>query len=307
MENINEPYNNRVVDNKNKYRIILAILALVIVGLGISLFVNFRQSKSNEFVRSELDQTYSEMQVIKTELEAKIVEIERLGGDVEELKTVREEMDSEMAELKKQNQMAWSSYRNIQNRVEGYRELLLQKDEEIAKLQFINEELLSENINLKDEKNQLTESISMMAKAATKLEEKVGLASRLKAENISVYAINRRGRERTGDIRSRQIEQLKIDFSISENNVAPFGGKDILIRIIEPEGNVLFDVARGSGTFMYNGREEFFTAKQNILFDNSRQQLSFIYEKGTDFIEGRHTVEIYTDGYIMGSESFVVK
>jgi uncharacterized protein YoxC len=307
MENINEPYKNESVDNKNKYRIMLAALAILVIGLVISLFVNFRQSKSNEFVRAELDQTYSEMQVIKTELEGKIVEIERLGGDVEELIAVREEMDSEMAELKKQNQIAWSSYRNIQNRVEGYRELLLQKDEDIARLQFINEELLSENINLKDEKNQLAESINLMAQATSKLEEKVGLASRLKAENISVYAINRRGRERTGDIRSRQIEQLKIDFNISENNVAPFGGKDVLIRIIEPEGNVLFDVARGSGTFMYNGREEFFTSKQNILFDNSRQQLSFTYEKPSDFVEGRHTVEIYTDGYIMGSESFVVK
>jgi hypothetical protein len=308
MENINEPYNSKEANNKNKSWIILAVLAVVAVGLAISLFVNFRQSKSNEFVRSQLDLTHSEMQTIRTELDNKIIEIERLGGDVEELRSIREEMDTEMGELKKQNQIAWSNYRTIQSRVEGYRELLLQKDEEIANLRFVNEELLTENITLKDERNVLTDSINLMARTTSKLEEKVGLASRLKAENIEVYAVNRRGRERTGDvIRSRQIEQLKVDFSISENNVAPFGGKDILIRIIEPEGNVLFDVARGSGTFMYNGREEFFTAKQNILFDNTGQQLSFTYEKGTDFIEGRHTVEIYTDGYIMGAESFVVK
>jgi hypothetical protein len=308
MENINEPYNSKEANNKNKSWIILAVLAVVAVGLAISLFVNFRQSKSNEFVRSQLDLTHSEMQTIRTELDNKIIEIERLGGDVEELRSIREEMDTEMGELKKQNQIAWSNYRTIQSRVEGYRELLLQKDEEIANLRFVNEELLTENITLKDERNVLTDSINLMARTTSKLEEKVGLASRLKAENIEVYAVNRRGRERTGDvIRSRQIEQLKVDFSISENNVAPFGGKDILIRIIEPEGNVLFDVARGSGTFMYNGREEFFTAKQNILFDNTGQQLSFTYEKGTDFIEGKHTVEIYTDGYIMGAESFVVK
>lgn len=306
MENINVPKYEKPQRN-NKLTIIIAVLAILAVGLAISLYVNYRQDKSNEFVRAQLDQTVIELQGIQSELDSKIIEIEQLGGDVEQLRRVREEMDTEMAELKNQNQIAWSNYKKIQNRVEGYRELLVLKDEEIAKLKVVNEELLSENINLKDEKILLSDSITFLARTTSKLEEKVGIASRLKAENIKVYAVNKRGRERDGDLRARQIDQLKIDFNIGENNVAPIAGKDILIRILEPEGNVLFDVAKGSGTFMYNGREEFFTAKQNIIFDNSKQQLVFTYEKGSEFIEGRHTVEIYTDGYIMGAESFVVK
>ena len=307
MENTKEPYSNPDSKNQNKYRLLIGGLVLLVIGLAVALYVIYKQDKTHDFVKAELDQTYIEMQGIRNELDSKITEIEKLGGDVEQLRRVREEMDTEMGELKKQNNIAWSNYKKIQDRVEGYRELLVLKDQEIAQLKSVNEVLLSENITLKDEKILLSDSISTIAKVASRLEEKVGIASQLKAENIKVFALNKRGREREGDFRARQIDQLKIDFNIAQNNVAPIAGKDILIRILEPEGNVLFDVAKGSGTFMYLGREEFFTAKQNIIFDNSRQQLSFIYEKGSEFVEGRHTVEIYTDGYIMGSEEFLVK
>jgi cell division protein ZapB len=66
-------------------------------------------------------------------------------------------------------------------------------------------------------------------------------------------------------------------------------------------------VNRGSGTFIYNGKEEFFTASQEILFDNTRQKLSYIYEKGSDYASGKYLVEIYCDDYRIGQGNFVVK
>lgn len=306
MENIQEPtWDDGKKKKKNNW--IVIVLAVVAVGLAVSLYFNYNQGQDRKFIQSELNNTYQELETMRGELEGKISEIEQLGGDVEELRQVKDQMDAEMKELKDQNQIAWSNYKKIQNRVDGYRELLVMKDKEIDQLKSVNQELLTENISLKDEKNVLFDSISTLAQTRTKLEERVELASRLKAEQIKIYAVNKKGREKEGEFRNSQVEQLKVDFSISENEVAPIEGKEILIRIVEPEGNVLFDVARGSGTFMFNGREEFYTARQDILFDNTRQQLSFTYDKGSDFIEGRHTVEIYTDGYIMGAESFVVK
>ncbi len=70
---------------------------------------------------------------------------------------------------------------------------------------------------------------------------------------------------------------------------------------------MIFDTARGSGTFIFNGKEEFYTASQEILFDNTKQKLSYLYEKGSDYASGTYSLEIYCDDYKIGSGTFAVK
>ena len=135
----------------------------------------------------------------------------------------------------------------------------------------------------------------------------MAIASQLKAENIRVTALNDRGRERNSPFRAKQIEQLKIEFNLAENNVAPIEGKKIMTRIIDENGQVIFDVARGSGTFIFNGKEEFYTAAQEILFDNTRQRLTYLYDKGSEYASGEYTLEIYTDDYLIGKSTFEVR
>ena len=71
--------------------------------------------------------------------------------------------------------------------------------------------------------------------------------------------------------------------------------------------NYFFGGIANVGTFIYNDKEEFYTAAQEILFDNTKQRLSFLYEKGSDYASGTYTLEVYTDDYQMGSGKFVVK
>ena len=80
-----------------------------------------------------------------------------------------------------------------------------------------------------------------------------------------------------------------------------------MICVIGPDDNVLFDVASGSGTFMFKGKEEFYTAKQEILFDNTRQKLTFDYDKGSEYAPGAYHLKVYTDDYLMGEKEFMVK
>ena len=98
-----------------------------------------------------------------------------------------------------------------------------------------------------------------------------------------------------------------MEFNIAENKVAPIEGKKILVRIIDENGQPIFDTTKGSGTFMLGNKEEFYTSAQEILFDNTGQKLVFVYDKGSDYTAGTYLVEIYTDGYLMGSTQFAVK
>lgn len=297
--------------SSNRRNIIIAFLTILLVINGVKLYMDNQKSKQLEsqleMTTEELDDTYKKLSILNTELDLKIEEINRLGGDVSELRQVKEELENERNQLRNQRRISDARLKEIQGKVEGYETLLKEKDEEIIKLKETNEALFSENVGLKTEKNVLSDSIRKIAKTSQALEEKVVMASQLKAENIKIAALNSRGREREGEFRNRQIEKLKVDFNLAENKVASIGGRDIHIRVIDPSGDVLFDVAAGAGTFIIDGKEQFFTAKQEILFDNTKQKLSFIYEKGTDYSTGKHTVEIYEGVMLIGRDNFTVK
>lgn len=297
--------------NTNKKNLYIAILALLLVMIGVFYYMGYREKEelkaeiSNK--NTELLETYEKLSQISNELDQKIIEIEALGGDVAELQRAKAELEAEKEQLTKSASIAQRRYGEIRNKVQGYETLLKQKDLELTRLRSLSDSLFVENTNLKTTQNKLADSISQITETKAELQKKVNVASRLKAENLKVIAINKRGKEREGEFRDRQVEQLKVSFNLADNPVAPIEGKDILLRVIDPNGNVLFDVATGSGTMMIDKREEFYTAKQEILFDNTRQQLSFIYEKGSEYEEGIYQVQLYADNYIIGTEKFVVK
>jgi peptidoglycan hydrolase CwlO-like protein len=292
----------------NKVPVIIAFMAIVIIIQGIKIYLD---TKERQEVRTQLITTEEELATtmqrlteISTELDEKIAQVEGLGGDVADLEQAKAEIEEE---LRRNKRATGKEIKALKDRVEGYELLLKNKDEEIAKLQSVNNELLTENKSLKTQQNRLGDSLNRLTQSKDELATKVAIASQLKAENIRIVALNERGRERNSPFRARQAEQLKIEFNVAENSVAPIEGKKIMIRIIDENGQVIFDVARGSGTFIFNGKEEFYTAAQEILFDNSRQQLTFLYDKGSEYAPGTYTLEIYTDDYMMGRGEFEVK
>ena len=89
--------------------------------------------------------------------------------------------------------------------------------------------------------------------------------------------------------------------------MAPLSAKEIMVRITDENEQVIFDVDKGSGSFILDGKETFYTATQDILFDNTGQQMTFVYEKGSEYVPGPYKVEVFTEGYLMGATSFTVK
>lgn len=287
------------------------VLIFVVVALALmlvaALVVNYIRENNLKERNAELMVVYSKLDSIGNEMQLKIVEIEQLGGNIDTLSMIRDSLEIEKAGLLDARTRSNKQIKTLQGRVEGYRELLVMKDVEISELKKVNEELVVENTELKTERNVLNKNLRTAKETEEKLTEKVQVASRLTAENIVIAALNQKGKPKEGEFRARQIDKLKVGFNISKNDVAPVSGKEILMRIIDDNDNVLFDVARGSGTFSLDGKETFYTAKQEILFDNSQQVVSFLYDKGSEYLPGRYVMEIYTDGYLMGSKSFRVK
>ncbi len=300
--------NPEVPKRNNKSAILIAFLLVIIVIQAIKIYLDAQDKvelrAENETTEQELASTMQRLTEIQKELDTKIAEIQKLGGDITELQKAKEDVEKQ---LRIKTKATGNLIAELRSKVEGYEELLKLKDEEIEKLKSVNKELLTENTDLKTEKNKLGDSINKLEQKASELQSKVAIASQLKAENFKIVSLSEKNRERESPFRARQIAKIKVEFTLAENNVAPIEGKKIMIRIVDQNGQVLFDVNKGSGTFIFNGKEEFYTAAQEILFDNSKQRLSFLYDKGSDYAEGSYILEVYTDDYLMGKGAFEVK
>lgn len=292
----------------SKVSIFVALLIVIILIQSVKIYLDYKEKvevkQQLATTEEDLGETMQKLKDIQTELDQKITEIQKLGGDVKELEKAKAEVE---LELKRSNKRSAKALQELKDRVEGYEILLKTKDEEIEKLKNVNTQLFSENRNLKTKQNKLSDSIVNLAKGKDELANKVAIASQLKAENISIKAVNNKGKERESPFKNRQLQKLKVDFNLAENKVAPIEGKKIIIRIIDENNQVIFDVAKGSGTFIFNGKEEFYTAAQDILFDNTKQRLTYLYEKGSDYTPGKYTIEIYSTDYKIGAGVFEVK
>ena len=231
-----------------KKNILIAILVIIVLVVGGGLIYKFTENtkleEENALKDKELDQAYYSLDSIGGELDKKILEISQLGGEIDTLVKIRAQLEAEKQDFRKR---AYRQIAGLKDKVEGYQELLLNQDEEIKKLKLINNELNKENTVLKTEKNELNESLRDLKSNTDELDEKIAIASRLRIEGMQILAVTDRGKEREGEFRNRNIDHLNIKFNINENKVAPIEGKDIMIKITAPDGNVLFDVAKGSG------------------------------------------------------------
>jgi cell division protein ZapB len=292
----------------SKSAIIIGALSTLVIAQSAWIYFDYKKDvvvqEQKIQVEEDLASTMQKLNDISAELDQKIVEIEKLGGDISELQKAKAEIEKEM---RRSTQRSTKAINELKAKVEGYEELLKIKDVEIEKLKEVNKELFTENRTLKTTQNKLSDSINQLSKNKDELATKVAIASQLKAENFAILAVNNKGKERESPFKNRQIEKLKVEFTLAENKVAPIEGKKIMIRVVDENNQVLFDVAKGSGTFMINSKEEFYTAQQEILFDNTRQRITFFYEKGSDYVPGTYTLEAYADNYLMGTATFIVK
>jgi hypothetical protein len=253
------------------------------------------------------------------QLDAKIAEIEALGGDIKELQNLKVRLEKDKKSLMSSKNF---NVKEFDAKIKEYESQLLLKDAEIAKLKeenavlsnqnqvlsSENTDLKSNNSELKTVKQQLEDSVYKTTVENRELSEKVTLAAALRPMSFMVSAVNSRGKERDGEeFKARRVEKIRLQFKLGENPLTKKENKTIYMRLLDPSGNVISDMATGSGAFSFGGRETIYTAKQSIMYTNSGQNVEFIYNRGASYEKGQYRIELYADGFRIGQTSFTVK
>lgn len=199
-------------NNPQKSRTNGALLAALIImtGLaGVSSYLYFDQKKVSENQEvtiservEELSTTRVKLDSISTALDAKIAEVQKLGGDVTELEKMKVQLEQDKAALRKGNRISLAKY---EAKIKQYEAFLVEKDTLIANLQRENVTLASnvkvldeENTGLKTERQRLADSVTTVV--STKSGAVYESYPRCCAESTKRESV-RRERQRKGERR----------------------------------------------------------------------------------------------------------
>ncbi|GAA3998939.1 hypothetical protein GCM10022408_07330 [Hymenobacter fastidiosus] len=305
--------------NNNRVLLIVALI-LVLLGInGVLFYMNQQKGKQNEQLTADLkvkdtklEEQIKQYETLKADFERQSQEVQGMGLANDSLEARIASINADLLKLRsfKAGSFSVAEQRRFRNRATNLESQLRKKDEEIAQLKQDNEALYTETTTLKERQNKLTDTISTVVRSNQELSEKVTIASRLQTENIRVGVINSRNKEKDDDdneFKAKRVEKVKITFNLARNDVSPKETKQVMMRLIEPDGAALYNLSTGGGTFMIDGSEAFYTAKQDLVYDNTRQPVQFVYAKGAPYKTGLHTVEVYEGGVLIGKTTFTLK
>ncbi|WP_223651472.1 hypothetical protein [Hymenobacter psoromatis] len=316
-----EPKQEYPEPRQNNSRVLLWVaLVLVLLGInGVLFYLNSQKKTENEQLTTEVQAKDSKLQAQIKEYEDLKASYERQSQDLQKLGMSNDSLNSRIAGINadllklrafKAGSFSVAQQRLFKQRAQNLEGQLRKKDEEIAELKKSNENLYTETTTLKERQNKLTDTISTIAKTNRDLSDKVGVASRIQANNIHVSVLNKRDKEKDDDkeeFKARKVDRVKVAFGLARNDVTPKDTKTVYMRILEPDGAALYNLSTGGGTFTVDGQEAFYTMKQDVVFDNTKQALNFVYAKGGDYKTGQYTVELYEGGALMGKSNFTLK
>lgn len=305
--------------NSNRKLLIIGFIIVLLAINGILLYMQHEK-------KQKIEEQEQQIQAKDTELEGQITRYESLKSDFErqsqELSamgisndSLRAKLETINADLERLRSFRASSFsvadqKKYRDRAANLEVQLKRKDEEITRLKRDNEQLFTENTSLKTTQNKLSDSVSTQRSKIQNLSQKVAIASKLNADQIKISILNKRGKEKKDDdeeFRAKAVDKIKVTFRLAKNEVTEKGSKEIMMRLIEPDGAAVYNLETGGGSFEVNGNETFYTAKTDVLFENTQETGTFLFSKGAEYKKGRHTIELYTDGYKIGQSSFTLK
>jgi myosin heavy subunit len=270
----------------------------------------------------ELSTTRVKLDSISTALDSKIAEVQKLGGNVDELMKVKADLEADRANLRRGQRMNSAQMAKYGAKIKEYEAFLVQRDTMIAQLQrekgelvVVNQGLNEENTGLKTQRQVLKDSVSLVVNQNKEvvsqnqeLATKVTRASALKAQNVKVLALNSRGKERDEDaFKAKRIDKLKLVYTLLDNPLTKEEPKDVYVRLLDPDGAIVSDMANGSGTFTVDGNETVYTTKQTVDYDNEGKKVELTYARGIRYKPGKYTVELYAEGFKIGKGEFAVR
>lgn len=292
-------------NNDKIYRITILVLGVLVLLLGI-LWVTSRQSlkevrtereiaqELNRGLQHELDSVLDDYYDFKMEYDSVLADKDSvIQANAEEIQDlIRRQED----------------YYRIRRQLNLLREITQNYVHEIDSLHTENRVLKAENVQMRDEIEQVTRRTTELAEDKQELESQVEMASALRAYQIEPFSFRIRGRGRESETdRARRVEQIRVCFLIGENPLVPAGEMNVYMRIADPDGNILRLSDTMEHAFVHMEDTLQYSVSDVVNYQNEEINTCLTWPRTEEFEPGVYAISLFTDEYRLGETALELR
>lgn len=303
-----------------KVFIIIGVIALLVIlggiGLGIWQAQELRSELAEAQSQNEQLQIANDQLQLSNELDAINSEFQQYENQAVELTNdtilakytaAKAKVEQLMNELKQQKATSKAEIeaksqkiKELQGEIATLRGLLRHYIAQVDSLGKENAGLKAENAEIRTVNESLSSQVQEVSQKNEALNQRMTLAEKLNVTGVSLQALNGKGKN---EKKITKAKQLKVTFTIPQNNSTPVGPKTIYMRLTGPEGSLLGN----AGSFPFEGTSVACTAKKTIEYSGDEVPgITMYWDVNTTLNPGDYTVELFADNYRLTSRRFTL-
>lgn len=285
--------------NNTALKILTGVLAVALLALGIYTIKFYNEEKENKAILTK------EKEVIEDELNDLIIKYDEAIAEnqimdqnlVDARDRIERLLDS--VEDNEANLLLISRYRREIGNLKTEKERLFRVVDSLNRQnQVMSQTLDSTNVVLQ-ERTRLSDSLQ---DTNQDLSNKVDRAAQLKITNLrGEGVIVRNSGKLVENDRTGRIDQVRTCFTITANDLAGPGERDMYVQVYNPENQLVGDeivVEHEGGPMVYS-------AASKVYYENNELDVCLLANTNEDkLLEGTYKVYIYADATLLGTASF---
>jgi FtsZ-binding cell division protein ZapB len=278
----------------------LIAIAVILAGVLIYMIIAY-QGKKDEMAEMQLMLT-NEKDSLSNELRMMIVGYDTLKTNND---TLNAELVKEQERIKKLLSINASNVQLIKTyraEIGTMRDIMKSYIVQIDSLNTRNKLLMAENEEIRGQIDEVTQTNLELSRDREDLSAKVVLASVVQAKDIVVTGLNTKRKDTD---RIDRMTTLSVCFTLRENAIAIAGRKTVYLRVIRPDGLIITD----SPDKVFSMDEELlvYSTSREVDYENADIEACIFLDNSGDFVPGSSKVELYLDGYLIGTANFTLR
>jgi cell division protein FtsL len=281
--------------------LIIFLVILSIVGWGVFIYQYKEKKEITEVLMSQKDSLKMELTNLSNDYKGLQTNNQTLNDSIVSQQEKIIEVLEEVKKIKESNAKKIFQYKK---EIETMRSIMKSYIRQIDELNQKNIKLQAENKKIKNKNTNLNKKFRSERKKNSMLDKKLKKASMLSIVDQRALAVKKHNKITE---KASEAKAIRVHFKLPANSVAKKGLTNFYVRITMPDQLILSQSS--ADLFKFNGKKISYSAKKIIDYDGEVQDVTMFWTnpKKVKLIPGEYIVDIFTDGYELGTTTLTLE